>query len=84
MNFAENVPLALLLAAVVELNGGSRKLLTAGLSVLLVSRILHAELGLMAKNSAGPGRTIGHVGTMGTIVGLAGYAAYLVKGYWGS
>ncbi len=81
-NFSENVPLALALAAVVELNGGSRKALTAALSALLVLRVAHAEFGLMAKNYMGPGRPLGYFGTQGVIAGLAGYAAYLVKGYW--
>jgi len=82
MNFAENVPLALALAAVVELNGGSRKALTWALSALVVFRLLHAEGGLMLKNYMGPGRPAGYFGTQGVIAGLAGYAAYLVKGYW--
>lgn len=83
MNFAENVPLALALAGIVELNGGSRKVLTAALSVLFVARVLHAELGIMTKGHQGIGRPAGHFGTQGVIAGLAGYAAYLVKGYWG-
>ena len=83
MNFAENVPLALLLAAAVELNGGSRRVLTSGLSALLVFRILHVELGLMAKGYIGLGRPVGYWGTVGTIAGFAGYAAWLVKSYWG-
>ncbi len=81
-NFAENVPLALALAVIVELNGGSRKALTWALSALVVSRLLHAEAGLMLKDSVGPGRPAGFVGTQGVLIGLAGYAAYLVKGYW--
>lgn len=83
MNFAENVPLALGLASIVELNGGSRKALTAALSALFVFRVLHAEFGIMARNYMGPGRPAGHFGTQGVIAGLAGYAAWLVKGYWG-
>jgi len=82
MNFAENVPLALALAAIVELNGGSRKALTWALSALTVARILHAEAGLMIKDYMGWGRAPGYFGTQGVIAGLAGYAAYLVKGYW--
>lgn len=82
-NYAENVPLALLLGAVVELNGGNRKALTGGFAALLLFRILHVELGLRAKDTMGPGRSIGHTGTLGFVMGMAGYAAYLVKGYWG-
>ena len=81
-NFAENVPLALALATIVELNGGSRKTLTAALSALVVFRVLHAELGIMAEKAMGIGRPIGFFGTQGVVAGLAGYAAYLVKGYW--
>ena len=82
-NFAENVPLALFLASVVELNGGDRRVLTGGLATLLIARIIHVELGLRAPKSTGNGRPVGHLTSLGTILGLAGYAAYLVKGYWG-
>jgi uncharacterized membrane protein YecN with MAPEG domain len=77
------VPLALLLGAVVEMNGGNRKALTTGFAILAVSRILHVELGLRAEKALGIGRPIGHLSTLGFIVGMGGYAAYLVKGYWG-
>ena len=83
MNFAENVPLALLLGAVVEMNGGNRKALTAGFAALFIARILHVELGLKGEKALGVGRPIGHMTTVGFIFGMAGYAAYLVKGYWG-
>lgn len=83
MNFAENVPLALALAGIVELNGGSRKVLTWALSALFVARVLHAEFGLLAKNASGMGRPAGHFGTQGVVAVLGGYAAWLVKGYWG-
>ncbi|KAF7538067.1 hypothetical protein G7054_g3278 [Neopestalotiopsis clavispora] len=82
-NFAENVPLAFVLAAVAELNGGNRKILTGALSALLTFRILHTELGIMKPQGMGRGRPIGYFGTVGTILGLAGYAAFLVKDYWG-
>ncbi|KAI4858515.1 membrane-associated, eicosanoid/glutathione metabolism protein [Hypoxylon rubiginosum] len=80
-NFVENVPLGLILAALAELNGGDRKTITTALSALLVFRILHADAGLI--NGIGIGRPVGYWGTLATIGGLAGYAAYLVKGYWG-
>ena len=82
-NFAENVPIALFLASVVELNGGNRKALSWSLAILLLSRILHVELGLMGPGSMSTGRPIGYYGTMGFIGCMGGYAAYLVKGYWG-
>lgn len=82
VNFTENVPLALLLAAVVELNGGSRKALTYALSALTVFRVLHAEIGIMSKGHMGNGRPAGFFGTQGVVLGLAAYAGYLVQGYW--
>ncbi|KAI0901449.1 membrane-associated, eicosanoid/glutathione metabolism protein [Annulohypoxylon nitens] len=80
-NFIENVPLALVLAAFAELNGGNRKVLTTALSALLAFRIAHVEIGLM--DGLGIGRPIGYWGTSATIATLGGYAAFLVKGYWG-
>ena len=76
-NFVENVPLALLMGAIVEMNGGNRKVLSGSFAALLALRILHVELGLKGKNARGPGRAIGHLGTVGFVVGMAGYAAYL-------
>lgn len=83
VNFSENVPLALALAGIVELNGGSRKVLTGALGALFVFRVLHAEFGLLTKESKGMGRPAGHFGTQGVVAVLGGYAAWLVKGYWG-
>jgi hypothetical protein len=77
------VPLALFVGAVVEMNGGNRKVLTGGFAALLVFRILHVEFGLKGKDTLGAGRIVGHFGSLGFIVGMAGYAAWLVKGYWG-
>lgn len=82
-NFVENIPMAFILAAIVELNGGNRKVLSALLAALLALRIGHSELGLRGKGSIAWGRPIGWAGTNASILGLAGYAAYLVKGYWG-
>jgi uncharacterized membrane protein YecN with MAPEG domain len=82
-NFIENVPLALLLAGVVELNGGNRKVLNGALGALLLLRILHVEFGLKGPKNIAFGRPVGFFGTQGYMAGMAGYAAYLVKGYWG-
>ncbi|KAK9779616.1 hypothetical protein SCAR479_03682 [Seiridium cardinale] len=82
-NFAENVPLAFALAAVAELNGGNRKILTGAMATLFTLRVLHSELGIMKPEGMGRGRPIGYFGTIGTMLGLAGYAAFLVKDYWG-
>ncbi len=87
-NFTENVPLALFLGAVVEMNGGNRRVLTGSLAALLVCRILHVEFGIKGEDekgnkSLGRGRVVGHAGTLGFVLGMAGYAGWLVKGYWG-
>lgn len=82
-NFVENVPLAIILAAIAELNGGNRKVLTGALSALFALRVAHAELGIRGHEGMGSGRPVGYFGTIGTVLGLAGYTAYLVKGYWG-
>lgn len=81
-NFTENVPLALVLAGAVELNGGSKAFLTIALSALIVFRLAHAEYGLMVQGYGGKGRGVGFFGTAGVILCLAGYGAWLTKGYW--
>lgn len=82
-NYTENVPMALLLGAIVEMNGGNRRTLTGGFAALLVARILHVELGLRAENALGMGRVVGHLTTLAFITSMGGYAAWLVRGYWG-
>lgn len=85
-NFAENVPLAFVLLAIAELNGGNRKVLTVMMSALLVFRVAHVEAGLTVKGKwgdCGIGRPIGFVGTQAVLLGMSGYTASLVKGYWG-
>ncbi|KAK8196853.1 membrane-associated, eicosanoid/glutathione metabolism protein [Phyllosticta capitalensis] len=86
-NFVENVPLALTLSALAELNGGSRRLLHGALAALLVMRVAHVELGLRSSfrgvRSIGPGRAVGYYGTQAMLVGLAGYGAWVVREYWG-
>jgi len=82
-NFVENVPLALLLASIVEVNGGSRRLLTGSLGALLFFRIVHVEFGLRVPGNKGWGRPLGHFGTMGWMLGMSSYGAWLVKSYWG-
>lgn len=76
-NFAENVPLALILAGLVEANGGNSTVLTAILSVLTIGRVMHGEFGLMTKGAGGIGRPIGFFSTIGVIVGLACYGTWL-------
>jgi uncharacterized protein len=81
-NFVENVPLALLVASLVEINGGNKQLLTSALSALLFFRIVHAEFGLRQKASMGWGRPVGYFGTLGFVFGMSSYAAWLVRSYW--
>ena len=82
-NFVENVPYAFILAAFAELNGASSTVLNYGLATLLALRIAHVEIGLYGKDAVGPGRPAGFFGTQAWLLGMAGYGAYLVKGYWG-
>ena len=81
LNFAENVPLALAIALLAELNGANRTYLNWALGALFAFRISHAEAGLMLKDSMGPGRIVGYYGSQGVLVGLAAYTAYLVKDF---
>jgi uncharacterized membrane protein YecN with MAPEG domain len=81
-NFAENVPLALILAGLVESNGGNKTLLSAVLTLLLIGRLMHGEFGLMTADHGGVGRPIGFFTTLGTIAGLASYGAWLSTSYW--
>ncbi|KAF2215087.1 hypothetical protein CERZMDRAFT_94510 [Cercospora zeae-maydis SCOH1-5] len=82
-NFIENVPLALLLSAFAEINGGSKTYLTSALAALTIARVLHVEAGLLAQGNKGPGRPIGFLTTLVVNLGLAVYGGVLVKGYWG-
>lgn len=85
-NFLENVPLAFIFLTVCELNGGNRKALSYVMALLFGLRVMHADVGLMLKGefgSNGVGRPIGFLGSHAVLGGLAGYAGWLVKGYWG-
>lgn len=81
LNFAENVPLALAIALLAELNGANRTYINYALGALFALRISHVELGLMIKDSMGPGRILGYYGTQGVLVALAGYTAWLVRDF---
>lgn len=82
-NYVENIPMALMIAAIVELNGGHRRILNGGLAALFISRLIHVECGMLFPNTCGIGRPIGYFGTTGFLASMSTYAAYLVKGYWG-
>lgn len=81
-NFAENVPLALILAGMVELNGGNKTVLASMLAVFVAGRIMHGEMGLMVKGAGGIGRPIGFFSTLVTHVGLAVYGCWLARSWW--
>ncbi|KAK6329960.1 hypothetical protein TWF718_003387 [Orbilia javanica] len=82
-NFAENVPLALTITALAEINGADRNILVGALGTLFLLRVGHVEFGLRRAAALGPGRIIGFLGTLGYLVGMSGYVAWLTKGYWG-
>ena len=77
-NWTEHVPFALLLLALLELNGGSAGLLHALGATLLVARVLH-PLGLDAQNMRSPLRGIGALGTL--LVTLVAAIALLLKAF---
>jgi len=80
-NFTENVPVAFILAASVELNGGNKTYLNLVLANFFIMRIVHVEFGLLAKGKGGLGwgRTAGGLTTLGTLAILAGWNAWLCR-----
>ena len=78
LNFAENVPLVLVLIAALELSGKGGVWLLPVASVFLIARILHG-LG-MDGGAFGVGRLIGTIVTLLTQVGLAIVAVLAVAG----
>lgn len=77
-NWTEHVPIALLLLALLELNGGSPGLLHGLGATLLVARILH-PLGLDAADMRRPLRGIGAIGTL--LVTLVAAIALLLTAF---
>lgn len=58
-------------------------MLTTTPVALLALRVAHAEFGLRLKGKwggNGVGRPLGYFGTHAVLLGLSGYAAWLVKG----
>ncbi len=76
-NFLEYVPLALILMAVIEINGGNSTFLHVFGIVLIIARIAHA-IGLQHDNMGHPGRVIGAGGTALISLVAAGYALWMV------
>ena len=73
-NFLENVPLAVIFAAAVELNGGNRPTLAVVLGGLVVARVAHA-CGLLRNNR--PLRATGHIYSFTSLLILGGWASFL-------
>jgi hypothetical protein len=63
-------------------NHKPRTFISSTLGALFAFRIGHAEFGLMAQDSIGLGRIVGYYGTQTVLASLAGYTAYLIRGYW--
>ena len=59
-----------------------RTYINSALATLFALRVGHAEFGMFIQDAGGPGRPVGYFGTQAVLASLAGYAAYLIKGYW--
>jgi uncharacterized membrane protein YecN with MAPEG domain len=79
-NFAEFTPFILILIAAIELVSGTSTWLWAVSSLFLAGRLLHA----FGMDGFMPGRMIGTISTMLTLVGLGGYAIFLAHSDQGS
>lgn len=77
-NFAEYVPLGLVLLLVLELNGASPRLLNLLGGGLVVARLLHA-FGLSRSAGTSVGRFVGTVATWLVLTAESGLALYT---YW--
>ena len=77
MNFVETVPVALILMALIELNGAPKVWLHWLGGILLVSRILH-PFGLSAERMMVPARIVGMSGTVLVTLTMAGIALWQV------
>ena len=69
-NFAEYAPLVVVMLALAETMGAARLTLHVFGAAFVIGRIAHA-IGLYRALGINPGRTIGVVLTLGTILGLA-------------
>lgn len=79
-NAIETIPIALILLAALELNKGSAQTLHIFGIALVLGRLLHA-LGISRTSKVNPGRFLGTVLTLATILGLgiANVLAFLVS-----
>ena len=69
-NFSEYIPLALILMAVFEINGGSNLWLHVSGTTLLIGRIMHA-LGLTKSHTTSLPRALGTISTYIVIISLS-------------
>lgn len=76
-NFTENIPMALVLMAIVEINGGNAIFLHVMGVVLVLARIAH-PIGLQHDSIAHPLRAAGAGGTILAMIVLAGMALWQV------
>ena len=76
LNFAEYVPVVLILIALIELARGSPLWLWIVAMLFILGRILHG----FGMDGWRPGRATGTLTTMLTMLGLAGYGALLAYG----
>ena len=75
-NFVEYTPFILILIGAIELAGGWPLALWAAGALYFIARIAHV-FGMEALEKPGKGRGFGIAVTMLTLLGLAGWAAYL-------
>jgi uncharacterized membrane protein YecN with MAPEG domain len=81
-NFLEITPWALVLAAILELNGIKRSTLNYALATLFVLRVWHGEGGIMPKGRRGLGRLFGYWGSMFWMTWAAVLNVQLSKSVW--
>ncbi len=75
-NYGENMPVVLILLALLELAGGDARILWAAAILFILSRILHA-FGMDRASPSRP-RAIGMMGSTLALVILAGYAVVML------
>ena len=75
-NFAEYVPLVLILMALIELAGGNRTVLAASGAAVVVGRVLHA-IGIEIPKAPNPYRFLGGMITFLLILGGSVWALFL-------
>ena len=81
-NFLEITPWALVLAAIVELNGAKRSTLNYALATLFVLRVCHGVGGIMPTGRRGLGRRVGYWGSMIWMTWAAVLNVRLSKSVW--